>query len=127
MAENANAIVVTPAGMQAVRVPAEALDTNGAVRLDWLQQQVGGYVEIALTNGPGGSERVVVVCDEEGWLKAGAEPTCRRCTDGQWLAGRLLVLRSEPGPDGDDIYPLQPADFELVSLDQGTLVLAPMT
>jgi hypothetical protein len=58
--------------------------------LEWLQAQVGGYIECGLTSDYGGRDRIMVWCNEEGHL-TGMAPNVRRVTDGWPLVGPLVV------------------------------------
>lgn len=82
--------------------------------LAWLQSHVEGYIEIALTDAPGGQERIVVWCNEEGHLK-GMAPNVRRCTDGWPLVGPLVVTGCTADGENRGLTPAEESRVHLVA------------
>lgn len=58
--------------------------------LDWMHEQIGGYIEACLTDQLAGQERIVAWCDEDG-LRKGLAPNVYRW-DGAPIVGPILVL-----------------------------------
>lgn len=87
--------------------------------LAWMQKEVGGYIEVALTNAQGGHDRITVWCNEEGHLQ-GLPLNVLRCTDGHPLVGTLLVTGCDR--DGEE-RPLTPAEVRAVRITDGVLYL----
>lgn len=92
---------------------------DAPLTLEWMQEQLGGYIEVALTNGMGGTDRVVVWCNEDG-LVLRLPANVRRCTDGWLLRGPLLVMGCDR--DGEN-RPLTPGEAADVYVQGGVLYL----
>lgn len=97
-----------------IELPDAQLDS-----LTWMQEQVGGYIETALTNGMGGDSRVMVWCNEDGCALRLPE-NVRRCTDGWPLRGPLLVMGCDPAGEN---RPLTRAEVRAVRITDGVLYL----
>lgn len=73
-----------------------------ANELKAMQQAVGGYIEIVH---PFEDANVVLVCDEEGLLKA--SPFNRRINEDLWIFGPFFLC-GEEGEEGEDLADLPP-------------------
>lgn len=91
--------------------------------LDWLQAEVGGYIETALTNAMGGHDRITVWCNDEGHIH-GLPSNVFRCTDGHPLVGPLVVTGCDR--EGNE-RPLTPAEVRAVRITDGVLYLDEVT
>lgn len=94
----------------------ERLPDSPVNDLAWLQKQVDGYIEIALTDNMGGNERIVVWCNEEGHLRH-LEPNVHRCTDGWMLVGPLIVTGCTPNGDNRGLTEEEAARVRVVAGD----------
>lgn len=108
------AVRITPRlGQEPLR---EVIDWPADAKLEQYQQEVGGYIEIAMRVDLSDRHGLVVVCNEEGHL-INLPLAAVRPWDGFPLAGTLLVLgEAYGGPEGPDFQPLTEEEAALVTL-----------
>jgi hypothetical protein len=97
--------------------------------LDWLTAELGGHIQVALTNNMAGRERIVVWCNDE-FQRLQLPANCLRATDGWVLQGNLIVLGCTREGDTRGLTDLEEravvlvrhADYQLPTLNLMNLV-----